>query len=545
MLGKLKLTEILAIILCYIGFLIAVYVRIRMSDTAFERDEGEYAYAGLQILNGRLPYADFYNMKQPGVYYSFAAILGLFAKSDVAIRVGVMVLNLGTAFFIFNIAAKLIQREAAWTASLAFLLFSLGYHAQGLASNSEHFVVFWATFGLWAIVEKKYFGAGILLALSFLMKQHAAFFGIFAVVYLLFNNSFKDFFVKSLKLIAGYSVVILGLFGWVYQNGFWERYYLLTFKYAAAYISLDTFAVDDILKRVDICEENLLFWIAVLAAFLFIFIKFFLKIGRFSTNLVKNRKFDFSFKTSLSPIFSPEKEPNTEGVILLLFFLFSFAAVFPGFFFRRHYFQLIFPAAALLSAYGFQYLNFRIPFTKFSFPAVILVAASLFYSINKQKVYYFKDSGEEYNRKMYGDNYFNESKFLGLLLRDSTQKEDVIGQFGNEPQLWFYAQRQAASGFLYKYPLGEKQPFKELMTDMYIQETEKNAPKWFIQSNISDYGSDNLPLQNWYDCYVEKYKPTGVLYATKDTLNSILTWNIEKDDTTRKELIVVYKRIEN
>ena len=146
---------------------------------------------------------------------------------------------------------------------------------------------------------------------------------------------------------------------------------------------------------------------------------------------------------------------------------------------------------------------------------------------------------------MYGDNYFNESKFLGLLLRDSTQKEDIIGQLGNEPQLWFYAQRQAASGFLYKYPLGEKQPFKELMTNMYIQETEKNAPKWFIQSNISDYGSDNLPLQNWYDCYIEKYKPTGVLYATKDTLNSILTWNIEKDDTTRKELIVVYKQIEN
>ena len=51
----------------FITLIIIIWVGMRLADAPMERDEGEYAYAGWQILRGGLPYVDFYNMKFPGI----------------------------------------------------------------------------------------------------------------------------------------------------------------------------------------------------------------------------------------------------------------------------------------------------------------------------------------------------------------------------------------------------------------------------------------------------------------------------------------------
>ena len=58
----------------FITLFIIIWVGMRLADAPMERDEGEYAYAAWQILNNGIPYADFYNMKLPGVYYMYALV---------------------------------------------------------------------------------------------------------------------------------------------------------------------------------------------------------------------------------------------------------------------------------------------------------------------------------------------------------------------------------------------------------------------------------------------------------------------------------------
>ena len=56
-------------------------VRYHLRDMPLERDEGEYAFAGQLMLQGIPPYKLAYNMKLPGTYAAYAAILAAFGDT--------------------------------------------------------------------------------------------------------------------------------------------------------------------------------------------------------------------------------------------------------------------------------------------------------------------------------------------------------------------------------------------------------------------------------------------------------------------------------
>src|SRR5258707_15227298 len=83
--------------------LFVVAVRIPFLSVPLERDEGEFAYAGQLILEGIPPYQLAYNMKLPGTYVAYAAILRTFGETAAGIHVGLMVVNgltTGMGFFL-------------------------------------------------------------------------------------------------------------------------------------------------------------------------------------------------------------------------------------------------------------------------------------------------------------------------------------------------------------------------------------------------------------------------------------------------------------
>jgi len=61
--------------------LLTVYVRWRLIDVPFERDEGEYAYMGQLLLQGVPPYLQAYTMKLPGVSAAYALAMLLFGQT--------------------------------------------------------------------------------------------------------------------------------------------------------------------------------------------------------------------------------------------------------------------------------------------------------------------------------------------------------------------------------------------------------------------------------------------------------------------------------
>ena len=159
------------------------YVRLRVADVPLERDEGEYAYAGQLILEGVPPYELAYNMKFPGTYYAYAAILALFGHTPWGIRVGLLLVNAASILLVFAVGRRLLGGFAGAVAAVCFSVLSLDRWVFGGFAHATHFVVLTALAGLLLLLlaiesERRawLFWSGVFLGLSVLMKQHAIFF---------------------------------------------------------------------------------------------------------------------------------------------------------------------------------------------------------------------------------------------------------------------------------------------------------------------------------------------------------------------------------
>ncbi len=128
--------------------LLVLTVRFRLRDMPLERDEGEYAYAGQLILQGVPPYKDAYNMKLPGTYAAYAAIMAIFGQTPAGIHVGLAFVNAGAVVLVFLIGRRLLDERTGAVAAVAYALLSMTPSALGLAAHATHFVVLPALAGL-------------------------------------------------------------------------------------------------------------------------------------------------------------------------------------------------------------------------------------------------------------------------------------------------------------------------------------------------------------------------------------------------------------
>src|SRR5215467_3965353 len=97
-------------------FLVIVFfglVRYRLRDMPLERDEGEYALSGQLMLQGIPPYKLAYNMKLPGTYAAYAAIMAIFGQTPAGIHWGLIVVNAASILLVFLIGRRLFDPTAA------------------------------------------------------------------------------------------------------------------------------------------------------------------------------------------------------------------------------------------------------------------------------------------------------------------------------------------------------------------------------------------------------------------------------------------------
>ena len=80
------------------------FVRMQLRNMPLERDEGEFAYVGQLILQSIPPYKIACNMKLPGTYAAYAAIMAVFGETASGIRIGLMLLNVAATLLVFLLA---------------------------------------------------------------------------------------------------------------------------------------------------------------------------------------------------------------------------------------------------------------------------------------------------------------------------------------------------------------------------------------------------------------------------------------------------------
>ena len=230
---------------------IVAAARLRLLDFPLERDEGEYAYAGQLILQGIPPYELAYNMKFPGTYLAYAAIMALFGETPAGIHFGLLLMTTATALMLYWLGKKILDETAGVVAATSCALLSAGSSMLGIAGHATHFCAFFAVAGLclmWRVRQREnYFllaAGGALFGTAVLMKQHAAIIAAWAGLAFAFGKIFcaKASPGRRLASVAVYGFSMLAPLGlcclWLWHAGVFGKFWFWTVDYARAYVSI-------------------------------------------------------------------------------------------------------------------------------------------------------------------------------------------------------------------------------------------------------------------------------------------------------------------
>ncbi len=504
--------------------LFAAVVRIRLLEVPLERDEGEYAYAGQLLLQGIPPYREAFNMKFPGVYGAYAVIMAVFGQTIAGIHLGLLLLNAGTIVLVFLLGRRLFSPAAGVAAAAAYAVLSLGAGVLGIEAHATHFVVaaaLGATLLLLRATDKgssaMLFWSGLLYGVAILMKQHGAIFAIFGALYLLVDHvsqqrgSWPVILRKLVLLVLG-AAVPLGLTALaLWLAGVFGKFWFWTILYAREYATELPFAEGMAFFKFmfpRVVGPNLLLWI--LAA------------------------------VGLSTLWW-KKRDRRPAIFASAFLLFSFFAVCPGFYFREHYFILLLPAIALLAGATVSSAR-RITW--------VLFGTVLGISIAWQSDLLFRSSPLETSRAINGLNPFPEAIQVADYLRTHSDKNSRIAVLGSEPEIYFYANRRSATGYIYTYSMMEAQPFALTMQNEMIGELEKARPEYVvfvdIRTSWSPRPGSQFKIYNWWAAYGPRnYRLAGVadiISADRTEFHWDDVENVAAYRPQSKQIIVIFRR---
>jgi hypothetical protein len=503
-----------------VGF--AALVRIRLLDVPLERDEGEYAYAGQLLLQGIPPYKLAFNMKFPGTYGAYAAIMAVFGQTAAGVHRGFLVVNAATIVLIFLVGRRMLTPLAGVAAGAAYALLSIGAGVMGTQAHATHFVVLAAMGGTLLLLRATnsaraapLFFSGVLYGVAVLMKQHAVFLAAFGASYLLWDHltRHRPSILRNLALfLSGVCapVVLTGLALW--RAGVFDKFWLWTVVYAREYVQAGSFASG--LRTfgftfAKVVGPNLAIWLAALAGLVLIWWK---------------------------------KEDRARAVFVTGLLGFSFLAMVPGFYFREHYFVLLLPAIALLAGAAVSMAREKWPDA-----TLPIYGAALAVSAAMQLGFLVQMSPMEVSRAMYGDNPFPEAMLIGDYIRAHSASGSEIAVLGSEPEIPFYADRRSATGYIYMYGLMEPRPSALTMQEGLIRDVEASHPDYVVvvrtQSSWLRWPNSSPRVFDWWKAYGPlHYKVVGL--ATVDPALPIeVQWReVAPERIPPQASLVVYKR---
>jgi 4-amino-4-deoxy-L-arabinose transferase-like glycosyltransferase len=519
----------------------AGFVRGRLLSFPLERDEGEYAYIGQLMLHGVPPYRAAYSMKLPGTPAVYALMMMVFGQTIEGIHRGLAVINAITILLVFLLARRLFDARAGVVAAATFALLSVGRGSMGMAAHATHFISLFALAGivalLWAYDTGRrwlFFVAGLCLGTAFLMKQHGAVFIAFGLLYVICREKQQQ--PRDDRTGLGRLGMLIGgcvlpfvftclVLAWA---GVFGRFWFWTFGYAKAYLK----------QQPEGGAAKALYYACQLVIVPNLFLWSLAGIGLFALWFARKRAGRF-FLTGL--------------------LAFSILAVCPGFYFRTHYFIVMFPAVALLvgSAVWSAFNLGR----SMGIAAFVLFLLALSGSLWSQRSFLFLKSPDDLCHEIYHLQPFVESIEVGKYLARRSGPGDRLAVLGSEPQLYFYSGLRSATGYLYMYPMMENHDFSLDMQQNMIEEIETARPRFVVIAfTLGSWLSrtDSDPLRAWIERYVdERYTRVGVAELADGGRPSIYVWDDQAAHYVRRrrpgprrdaplwEALLVYRRRES
>ncbi|PIS37413.1 MAG: hypothetical protein COT35_06140 [Nitrospirae bacterium CG08_land_8_20_14_0_20_52_24] len=487
-------------IFCLVAF--AGVLRIPSLTQPLGPDQGIMAVIGQGILNGKLPYRDYWEMGSPAVFFTYALMFKLFGIRMVAIPITDILVSMLTTLLIYLLGRLVWNREAGYASALFFAFFSngvrLGMHAGGdIAFGTFWYIAQRETFMLPLIVGSFYCilraerggkslwmlgWSGFLSGLTFIYKFPSLL--IFFCLLLYLNKAvliprvkerWDGLLIKNFVLISGFVLALAPFVLFFISQGAFHEMTDVIFKYVYSvygniehnYLSIIKMALT---RTFFIAQENFILWI-------------------------------FFIATSIYMIFN---ERSKENLLMVLWGLASVLFVISHREFFGYHYLMVFPPFSMLAGYGIikalgPRINLREIFTEepgkafiiFAILANLVFFATLNY-MHYTKFYYYvtgKISQEEYyaffDAYPKHDYSFPADYEAARYIVNHTEETDrifVLG--GTESVIYFLSQRTSPSRFIFSWVLFSRTHGRVPQAETYRQELltdlRRKSPKYIV-----------------------------------------------------------------
>ena len=525
----------LALLFCLVVFV--VFVRSKFLSIPFERDEGAYGYYGKLLMEGKIPYKDFYEQKYPGIFYFYGFMVSVFGDTVEGLHTGFIFLNVGTIILIYGAARNLFTPIAGLISAITFGIVSLTPFLSGFTVQSEHGVAFFTSLGLfffslynnngkWLHV----FLMGVSFGCGFMVKTSGVFFILWGGLILIINfffdkkKSFKDIIAQVSIYSGGVFLFIVILFFIIFCKGSFKEMIFWSYEIPKKYVGkipLETGLKYFGYTKDAIVKDHDFFWIH---SFLAVIVCLFKSID---------------YKRKLF------------GITLLFF---SFCTIVPGFYFYGHYWIMSLPGLAMASGLTYYSIitimssGFKIKFNGLKYIYLTIFGIFVCSHVSAYGDYYFNPNYEAILRAVYGNNPFPEAYDVANYITANSKPEDGLVVVGSEPEMYFYTKKKSPSRHAYFAAIVDNVPEHHEWQREFVRDVEKAKPRYFVFFNhgLSLFVQPNTDTYvfDWMKTYIDSnYRIIGVVDMI-DGQSSVYKWK-ENALTYRpvsKNIIYVFER---
>ena len=496
----------------------SVIIRTNFLEFPLERDEGLYVHFAELILEGKLPYASFYDPKPTGLFYIYAAIMFISGKSLTALHWAFTIINATTCYMTYQLSKKLMGRIAAVTSSLLFVILSLNPHLGGYSVLSEHLVIFLVVPSFLLLItglERNHLSwivlSGLGFGISIQAKQNGLFFALAGVVYLVYYH------IKEAKTTQGIiirlvyfgtMILVPSLLLWIYFTGndlggdflYWN--YIYGIKY---------------LSNVPWSEALDYFTLTVTK----------LNEGYFAWWLI-------SFASICSVPFLHHS--RRVKVFLITFSVLSIISITPRWTFHGHYFILMIPALAIASGALIDHIvrQFKMESDLFFAGLGLVIITAIIVHTFENRDHLINVDHKRIIKNIYGSNPFVETHEISQMIRNRAHGADQLLVFGGEMQLYYYTGLRAPTKHLFGPYLVDASDEHLTRQNEYMHDAETHLPRFFIAIrhplSWSVKKGHNPMIMTWYNDFTSKNYDLIGLCEIRYNLESKYYWDDDLDN---------------
>jgi 4-amino-4-deoxy-L-arabinose transferase-like glycosyltransferase len=410
-----KYPKLALLVILSLGFMLRA---LKLAWVGIWTDEGVYLYEAWIVLEGKLPYRDFFKPKPLGMVYIISILFCFSGQNAIAARILTSLISLWTCFFLYLLGKEMYNQKVGIFAATFYnfdpLVILFSYHVY-----TETYVAFFLVLSAYfAVFGKKrgnlvyYLVSGIFVVLSFFMKQPGIIMTLIITIFIFYSpvkkESLSSRFLKFTVFFIGITLVLSLIFVYYFSIGLLAEFIYYNFTFHSTY----TGSARTLWGRIGIIRylilENIILWITGITAI---------------------------------PIFL--KNRREVDIFILSFFSITFIALISFLTPYAHYFVQSTPPLCILAGYSLTKFFEIISESKIKVgKRYILLGAIVILTVNSL---YLSSRSYIYARTNFAS--LEEQNLVAEYIKQRTSPDEYI--FSSYPAYYFLAERQCPSKYIY------------------------------------------------------------------------------------------------